>query len=66
MLRDQPFTVRYFQTGSRGQGRIRIELEEVERIREALRVTTRLARQRRLPNKPQNFPGIHVPLGRPR
>src|SRR5438128_2620078 len=38
VIRGQPITIAYFQGGPAGQGRIRIEACEIERIREAMRV----------------------------
>ena len=65
MLRGQPLTIRYLQGGARGQGRIRIEASEIERLKEAMRVHPRPRLTRRQPTKTQHFPGITVPLGRP-
>ncbi|REJ69558.1 MAG: DNA-binding protein [Planctomycetota bacterium] len=64
-IRGQPMTIEYLQGGAKGQGRIRIEEQEVERLKEAMRVRPQPPRKRRPPSKPQNFPGITVPLGRP-
>ena len=61
----QRVTVNYFQGGPRGQGRIRIEAAEVERIRELMRVVPRAYAPRRPPVRTVSFPGITVPLGRP-
>ena len=65
VIRGQPVTVDYFQGGRRGQGHIRIEAAEVERLRELMRVRPHPARKRRPPVKQQHFPGIHVKLGNP-
>lgn len=65
ILRGQQLQISYFQCGSRGQGRIRIEDGEVERILEAMRVQPQPMSKRRPPMKQQVFPGIDVPLGRP-
>lgn len=65
VLRGQPFTINYFQGGARGQGRIQIEEDEIERLREAMRVHPQTIRPRRPPVRVQHFPGITVPLGRP-
>lgn len=64
-LRGQPFTINYLQGGSQGQGRIRMEESEVERIKEAMRVHPLPKLPRRLPRTTSHFPGITVPLGRP-
>ncbi|NJS14424.1 MAG: hypothetical protein HC788_07160 [Sphingopyxis sp.] len=37
VIRGQPVTVNYLQGGPKGQGRIRIEAEEVERLKAAIR-----------------------------
>lgn len=65
VLRGQPFTVRYFQGGAQGQGRIQIEEAEIERLREAMRVHPQPVRPRCPPARFPHFPGITVPLGRP-
>lgn len=64
-IRGQPVTVNYLQGGRRGQGRIQIEIAEIERLKEAMRVRPQPKRKRRAPTKPMNYPGITVPLGRP-
>ena len=66
VIRGAAATIDYFQGGSKGQGRIRIEEREVERIRELMRVAPRRAPERRphrVPN--ETYPGITVRLGRP-
>ncbi len=66
VIRGQPVAIDYFQGGPRGQGRIKIEADEVERIKELMRVRPGPARQRRPPtSRKQLYPGIAVPLGRP-
>jgi len=55
----------YLQTGAKGQGRIRIEVGEVERLMAAMRVRPRPIRQRRPPTKRHHYPGITVVLGDP-
>lgn len=64
-VRGQPFSVAYYQGGAHGQGTIRIGVNEIERLLEAMRVRPRPRRQRRVLNHTVNFPGITVPLGRP-
>lgn len=64
-IRGQQVTIRYFQTGPRGQGRIRIECGEVERVKERMRVQPQAPILRRPPIRRDAFPGITVPLGRP-
>lgn len=64
-LNGQPITIHYLQTGPKGQGRIRIEAAEVERLQAAMQVQPHPSRQRRPPAAPRHYPGISVPLGRP-
>lgn len=65
IIRGQPVTIAYFQGGAQGQGRIRLEATEVERLRDLLRVRPQPVQARRPPTRPDTFPGITVPLGRP-
>jgi hypothetical protein len=65
VIRGQPVTIDYLQGGAQGQGRIRIEAHEVERLRSLMRVRPQLTPPRRPPTRPATFPGITVPLGRP-
>ncbi len=65
VLRGRPVTVEFFQTGAKGQGRIRIAAREVERLRELMRVLVAPLQTRCLPVRRDRFPGITVPLGRP-
>ena len=64
-IRGQPLTIDYLQGGARGQGRIRIATSEIERLKDAMRVHPQPRPKRRQPTKPQYYPGITVPLGRP-
>ncbi len=66
ILRGQPITINYLQTGARGQGRIQIEPSEIERIQDAMRVLPKPKFKRSLPARTQHYPGITVPLGRPK
>lgn len=64
-IRGAPLTIAYLQGGPRGQGKIGIEADEVERIKQAMRVAPQYrAPLRHLPS-PRSYPGITVPLGRP-
>jgi len=63
VIRGQPFSINYFQGGRNGQGRIKIEVGEIDRLKEAMRVRPAIPRQRRPPKRRQHFPGIHVELG---
>ena len=65
MLRGQSVTIAYLQGGARGQGRIRIEAREVERLKELMRVQPYPLLPRRPAIKESHFPGIMVKLGRP-
>jgi len=65
VIRGQSVTVDYLQSGPQGQGRIRIEASEVERIKELMRVRPQCAPPRRPRVRRDTFPGITVPLGRP-
>jgi transposase-like protein len=66
VIRGQQVTIDYFQGGAKGQGRIQIPASEVERIRELMRVQTCSCLPRKPPVKNANYPGITVPLGRPK
>jgi hypothetical protein len=65
LIRGQSVTINYFQGGPRGQGRIRIEAVEIERLKELMRVRPRSAPPRRLAIRRDALPGITVKLGRP-
>lgn len=65
VVRGRPATIEYFQGGGRGQGKILIEASEVERLKELMRVNPQPATIRRPPTPRREYPGIHVPLGRP-
>ena len=66
MIRGAPVTIDYFQTGARGQGRIRLTIKEVERLKDVLRVRpSRKDVPRQQATKHQVYPGITVELGRP-
>ncbi len=65
VLRGRPVTVEFFQTGEKGQGRIRIAAREAERLLELMRVPVEPGPGRRPPVRRDRFPGITVPLGRP-
>jgi hypothetical protein len=65
VLRGQSVTIDYLQGGAKGQGRIKIEANEVERLKELVRVRPQPARRRRPPIRRTRFPGITVELGLP-
>lgn len=64
-LQGQPITIDYRQTGANGQGRIKIEAAEVERLNQAMQARPKMVPKRRRPTRRLQFPGITVPLGRP-
>ena len=64
-IRGMQVTINYYQGGQRGQGRIRIESTEIERLKDLMRVK-QLRVVPRLPLiRRDSYPGIHVKLGRP-
>jgi len=65
ILRGQPVTIDYFQGGAKGQGLIKIEAREVERLKDLMRVRPQLESTRQPPIRKTAFPGITVKLGRP-
>ncbi|MBW3598413.1 MAG: DNA-binding protein [Planctomycetes bacterium] len=65
VIRGRRVSIDYLQGGPQGQGRIRIELTEVERIKELMRVRAQPSPPRRPPVRRNTFPGITVKLGRP-
>jgi len=66
VIRGQPVTIDYLQGGPRGRGRVRIDAAEVDRINSLMRVRPKSLVERRPRTVPESFPGISVPLGRPR
>lgn len=64
-LRGRSVTIEFFQTGRRGQGRIQIAAQEIERLRQCMKVTPRRQQPPRV-TAPPVFPGITAPLGRPK
>jgi transposase-like protein len=64
-LQGERVTIRYYQGGPQGQGRIQIEADEVERIRECMRVHPIPAAARRSPAQQNTLPGITAKLGLP-
>jgi uncharacterized membrane protein len=65
VIRGQRVLIDYLQGGAKGQGRIQIPVQEIERIKDLMRVRSRAAAVRRAPVRRDSFPGITVPLGRP-
>lgn len=66
MIRGQAVVITYFQGGRRGQGKIQIQVDEIDRLQEFMRVKPHAKIQRREPVSTTQFPGITVPLGRPK
>ena len=64
-LRGKPVTINYLQGGAKGQGRIKIEAGEVQRLRDLMRVQPCCQPLRKPPTNQLQFPGITVKLGRP-
>jgi hypothetical protein len=64
-IRGERVTIRYFQGGPAGQGRIQVEAEEVERLLELTRVVPQRLLVRKSPAPRDAYPGIIVRLGKP-
>ncbi len=65
IIRGKPVTIDYLQGGPKGQGRIKIESREVERLKAFMRVRPKSPPSRRRPTKSFPLNHITVPLGRP-
>lgn len=65
MLRGRLVTINYLQGGPRGQGRIKIEAGEIERLKDRMRARPRRQSPKRQSAPSRAFPGITVRLGRP-
>jgi hypothetical protein len=65
LLCGQAVTIAYLQGGSRGQGRIRIEAREIERLKDLMRVQPQRNLSRQPAVKETHYLGITVKLGRP-
>jgi hypothetical protein len=67
MIRGQSVTVDFLQGGRKGQGHIKFEPQEVERLKELMRVKpvkSHTPESRRCPRQRRIYPGITVKLGR--
>ena len=64
-IRGQSVTIDYFQGGPKGQGRIRIEVSEVERLLSMMRVMPKPTVVRKKPAKKSVLRHITTKLGRP-
>ncbi len=65
MIRGQSTTINYFQGGRKGQGRIQIEDQEVERLLDLMKVQPKTVPIRRPLQKPSTFQHITTKPGRP-
>jgi transposase-like protein len=65
VLHGRPATIEHLQGGAKGQGRILITAQEIERLKDLMRVRPRSIPPRRPPVHQTQFPGISVKLGRP-
>jgi hypothetical protein len=65
VIRGQHVTVDYLQGGAKGEGRIKVAADEIERLKDIMRVRPQRLPARRPPTRAESFPGITVPLGRP-
>ena len=66
VIRGTPVAIEFFQSGRKGQGRIRISADEVERLKQCMKVVPRRISAPSTHSHPTVFPGITVPLGRPK
>ena len=64
-IRGQPLSINYYQGGRKGQGRIKIDRQEVERLLGLMRVSPRSTPVRQPPTKKASFQHITSKLGRP-
>jgi hypothetical protein len=65
MIRGQPTTVNYYQGGRKGQGRIKIDSQELERLLELMFVSPKSQPIRRAPRKQTSMQHITTKLGWP-
>ena len=64
-IRGQPVTIDYFQGGRRGQGRIKIDTQEIDRLLSLMRVTPKTKQVRQRPEIRTSLQHITTHLGRP-
>lgn len=64
-IRGQPVTIAYYQGGRKGQGRIRIDTQEIERLLSLMRVAPKAARSRKRAQNKSALQHITTKLGRP-
>lgn len=65
VLRGESVTIQYYQGGRRGQGRIQIEHQEIERLLGLMQVSPKAHVPRKWPTKQPIFQHITARLGRP-
>lgn len=65
VLRGEPVTISYFQGGAKGQGRIKIDAKEIERILSLMKVSPKPKRQRQSPKPRSVLQHITAQLGKP-
>ena len=65
VIRGQPVTIEYYQGGQRGQGRIQIDAQEIQRLLNLMRVSPARKVVRRTASKPKTLQHITATLGRP-
>ena len=65
MIRGQLTTINYYQGGRKGQGRIKIDSQELERLLELMLVSPKPIPSRRSPRKRNSLQHITTKLGRP-
>ena len=64
-IRGQPVTIAYYQGGRRGQGRIKIDSREIDRLLSLMRVSPQPNILRKKPTKKPTLQHITAKLGRP-
>lgn len=64
-IRGESTTITYFQGGRKGQGRIRIDQQEIDRLMSLMQVSPTRKKLRKQPAKAAIYPHISVKLGRP-
>jgi len=65
MIRGEKVTIDYFQGGRNGQGRIKVAVDEIDRLIALMRVKAKPEHVRKRPAKIRELPHINVPLGLP-
>ena len=65
VIRGMPTTIHYYQGGRKGQGRIKIEPQEIERLLDLMKVSPKTNSRRQPPRPTTPFQHITTKLGRP-